>query len=476
MAIFHHSTQIIGRSNGRSSVGAAAYRLGVELVDQRTGQVFDYTRKAGVDSWHTIAPDNAPAWVNDAGQLWNTVEAAEKRKDAQLCREVNVALPRELTPDQMKALALDYAREQWASRGMVAVVAFHDLDSANPHFHAMLTMREIGPEGFGKKNRDWNEHALATEYRQAWAEKANNALERFGHASRIDHRSLIEQGITDREPTQHQGPTAAAMEKRGVIPDRTRIPSPTPPAMDHEAACAEREREQAQQRRRQEMAEAVAVAKATKRDADALRQQASAKRAEAEASEAAAREQAGKIKPLRAAAQRRHLRFVESLEAVERWRKAWPIVARFYEPGSVRDHRERSAEAAKGRDQARANADRHQHEQERHERQARHLHGEADALASKAASAGERAEHAQAEVERVRERHRFEAMTPEQQQQRRELEAAEKRRLEAQRKAAELKERLQRGPRPNPNALGVELPPRPGPRRGPSGPGRSFSR
>ncbi|HEF1863715.1 TPA: MobA/MobL family protein, partial [Stenotrophomonas maltophilia] len=149
MAIFHHSTQVIGRSSGRSSVGAAAYRLGVELVDQRTGQAFDYTRKAGVDSWHTIAPDNAPAWVNDAGELWNAVEAAEKRKDAQLCREVNVALPRELTPDQMKALALDYAREQWAARGMVAVVAFHDLDSANPHFHAMLTMREIGPDGFG---------------------------------------------------------------------------------------------------------------------------------------------------------------------------------------------------------------------------------------------------------------------------------------------------------------------------------------
>ena len=79
-------------------------------------------------------------------------------------------------------------------------------------------------------------------------------------------------------------------------------------------------------------------------------------------------------------------------------------------------------------------------------------------------------------AESARARHRFEAMTPEQQQQRRELEAAEKRRLEAQRKAAELKERLQRGPRPNPNALGVELPPRPGPRRGPSGPGRSFSR
>ncbi|VDO13328.1 unnamed protein product [Brugia timori] len=427
MAIFHHSTQIIGRSSGRSSVGAAAYRLGVELVDQRTGQAFDYTRKAGVDSWHTIAPDNAPAWVNDAGELWNAVEASEKRKDAQLCREVNVALPRELTPDQMKALALDYAREQWASRGMVAVVAFHDLDSANPHFHAMLTMREIGPEGFGKKNRDWNDHGLATEYRAAWAEKTNNALERFGHASRIDHRSLIEQGITDREPTQHQGPTAAAMEKRGVIPDRTRIPSPTPPSMEHAAALAELKREREQQQRRQDMADAKATAAAAKQHADDLRQQASAKRAEAKASEAAAREQAGKIKPQRAAAQRRHLRFVESLEAVERWRKAWPIVARFYEPGSVRDHRERSMKAAKGRDQANANADRYQHEQERHERQARHLHGEADALASKAATAGQRADHAQAEVERLFKRHRFEAMTPEQQQRQRDLEAAEKR-------------------------------------------------
>lgn len=230
MAIYHLNAQIIGRSSGRSSVGAAAYRLGVELADELTGEVFDYTRKQGVDSWHTLAPANAPDWVNDPAALWNAVEAVEKRKDAQLCREVNVALPAELTPEQMKALALDYAREQWVDRGMVAVLAFHDLDSHNPHFHAMLTMRDIGPEGFGKKNRDWNAKGLLETWREQWATHANTVLESAGHSTRIDHRTLDAQkadateredfaaaAALDRPATKHEGPATTQARRSGRI-------------------------------------------------------------------------------------------------------------------------------------------------------------------------------------------------------------------------------------------------------------------
>lgn len=250
MAIFHHSTQTIGRASGRSVVAAAAYRMGVSLVDERTGLTHSYSHKQGVDSVQILAPDNAPSWVMDANKLWNEVEKGEVRKDAQLCREINVALPVELTKEQMKELASSYAKEQWTDRGMIVMLAFHDLDSSNPHFHAMLTMREIKEDGFGNKNRDWNDHSLATIYRKNWADAVNERLEKYGHSARIDHRSLEEQGI-DRAPQQHQGPHATAMERKGIIVDRKKIILPVPAAMDHEQAKKDLEKRQQQQRQHQ---------------------------------------------------------------------------------------------------------------------------------------------------------------------------------------------------------------------------------
>ncbi len=242
MAIFHLSAQVISRSTGRSSVAACAYRLGISIEDERTGLTHDYTKRSGVDSFQTLAPDDAPEWVHDPARLWNEVEKAEKRKDAQVCREVNFALPKELTPEQQKALAVGYIKEQMVARGMVACVAFHDLDSDNPHCHVMLTMREVGPEGFGKKVREWNDRQVIDEWRQGWETHANRALEAAGHDARIDHRSLEAQGI-EREPQQHMGPAACEMEKRGITPDRQRI-MPVPASMDHERAKEERRREQ----------------------------------------------------------------------------------------------------------------------------------------------------------------------------------------------------------------------------------------
>ena len=207
MAIYHASAKIISRSNGKSVVAAAAYRVGDKFKDERLGKTFDYTKKQGVDSTIILAPDNAPDWIYNRERLWNTVEAVERRKDSQLAREFNIALPVELNKEQMKDLAQGYVQEQFVNRGMIADVAFHDLDTNNPHFHVLLTMRHITKKGFGKKNRTWNSTELLVEQREAWANHVNTALERVGYVEeKIDHRTLVAQGITDRIAQVHLGP------------------------------------------------------------------------------------------------------------------------------------------------------------------------------------------------------------------------------------------------------------------------------
>ncbi len=222
MANFHFHAKIIGRSQGRSAVGSAAYRAGVVLVDRRptVNLRFDYTHKKGIDGAEILAPSNAPVWCSDRSELWNRVEEAEKRKDAQVCREVEFSLPVELTNDEKKELARDFVRSQFVGQGMVADVAFHHLDGHNPHAHVLLTMRELLPDGtgFGNKQRAWNEWALVETWREQWASHANAALAKAGHDARIDHRSLAEQAndaaqrgdmqaaqALDRTPTIHVG-------------------------------------------------------------------------------------------------------------------------------------------------------------------------------------------------------------------------------------------------------------------------------
>lgn len=243
MAIYHFSAQVIGRSSGRSSVAAAAYRLGVSMDDARTGQRHDYTRKGGVDGWEHMTPPGAPGAMTDPAQCWNSVEQVEKRQDAQLCRELNMALPRELTPQQMQELTRAWVGKNCVDRGMVATVAWHHLDGENPHAHVMLSMRELTPEGWGKKARDWNSKEVLEQWRESWGQEANKALELAGSQARIDHRSLKDQGL-EQEPQRHMGPKATAIERRGETPARSRYIHPTPKGMDHEQAKREREREQ----------------------------------------------------------------------------------------------------------------------------------------------------------------------------------------------------------------------------------------
>lgn len=222
MAIYHLSAKMINRSDGRSATAAAAYRAGCEIVDCRTGEVHNYTAKKGVKWSEIILPKTAPERLKDRSVLWNEVEAVEKRKDAQLAREIEIALPVEMSFNDHKELVNAFVRWNFVRHGMIADIAIHYPDKGteeNPHAHIMLTTREITLDGFGKKNRDWNSKEQLEQWRSEWARYANIFLKNVGSDGRIDHRSLQAQGI-DREPTIKMGAAATQMERRGVQTDR----------------------------------------------------------------------------------------------------------------------------------------------------------------------------------------------------------------------------------------------------------------
>jgi hypothetical protein len=227
LAIYHFSAQVIGRGQGRSVVAAAAYRAGEFLRDERTGIGYDYTRRKQIAHTEILTPGGVPGWAKQRGSLWNQVENRERRSDSQTAREINVALPVELSLEQNLELLRKFIREKFVSKGMICDLAVHDAQGHNPHAHLLLTMRAIEGEQFGKKRRDWNDRKLLEAQREAWAEAVNLALENCGVEDRVDNRSLEAQGIEDRVAQIHLGPNVAAMKrKREALPpeQQTQIP------------------------------------------------------------------------------------------------------------------------------------------------------------------------------------------------------------------------------------------------------------
>jgi Ti-type conjugative transfer relaxase TraA len=209
MAIYHFSAKVISRANGSSAVASAAYRSASELHDARLGRSHDFSNKAGVVHFEVLLPKGAPERLSDRTTLWNEVEAGEKRKDAQLAREVEFSIPREMSETQGVTLARDFVEKEFVKRGMVADLNVHwdksKDGSPKPHAHVMLAMREVGPEGFGKKVRDWNSTELLKGWREAWAAHVNERMAELGLEGRIDHRSYADQGI-ELEPQHKIGP------------------------------------------------------------------------------------------------------------------------------------------------------------------------------------------------------------------------------------------------------------------------------
>ncbi|MGV2192140.1 MobA/MobL family protein [Agrobacterium vitis] len=160
MAISHFSASIVSRGGGRSVVQSAAYRHCAKMEYEREARTIDYTRKEGLVHEEFMLPDDAPKWVRAliadrsasgaAEAFWNKVEAFEKRSDAQLARDLTIALPLELTPEQNIALVRDFVEKHIYARGMVADWVYHD-NPGNPHIHLMTTLRPLTEDGFGSK-------------------------------------------------------------------------------------------------------------------------------------------------------------------------------------------------------------------------------------------------------------------------------------------------------------------------------------
>lgn len=257
MAIYHCSIKIIGRSDGKSAVASSAYRSGEKLMDDRTGLIHDFTKKSGVVFTEVSLPAHAPPEYADRNVLWNAVEKVEKKSIAQLAREIEVALPKELSRECQIEIVRRYVQENFVSVGMCADWALHDKGDGNPHAHIMLTMRGIKPDGswaqkekkiyaldeegnriplidpatgeqkLGKRNEklwkritvepnDWNDHSKAEIWRKSWADICNEYL---SLEQQIDHRSYKRQEL-DLEPTIHEGYRARKMEKAGFVSKR----------------------------------------------------------------------------------------------------------------------------------------------------------------------------------------------------------------------------------------------------------------
>ena len=242
MAIFHLSVKTISRSAGRSATAAAAYRAGEKILDHQTGEVFDYQRKADVESSEIFLPTGAPSWANEREKLWNAAEQSETRKNSTVAREFEVALPAELTLEERQALAHDFTRALVAKYGFAADCAIHSPhskenqnprkdqalvngDSRNHHAHILCSTRKLEAEGFTAKTRTLDDRASGAEQvvecRALFAQMTNAALEKAGHSTRVDHRTLVAQGIEDREASIHLGPTATAIERRGEVSEKT---------------------------------------------------------------------------------------------------------------------------------------------------------------------------------------------------------------------------------------------------------------
>ncbi|WP_039458050.1 Ti-type conjugative transfer relaxase TraA [Candidatus Jidaibacter acanthamoebae] len=226
MAIYYFHAGVKGRGGNKSPrvVASAAYKSASRLVekvyDKETGQVseitHDYTNKKGVVFSQIFLPANAPLRFKNAEVLWNEVVYVENRKDSQFCRDFTIALPKEFNTERNIELVKEYVEKVFVERGIIAHASIHMDDENNPHAHIMATMRDIKGEGFGDKNRKWNEKSAKLYEREQWAEVTNEHLARYGFIERITHLSYKDRGL-DIEPTIHEGYHARKIEERGGV-------------------------------------------------------------------------------------------------------------------------------------------------------------------------------------------------------------------------------------------------------------------
>lgn len=286
MSIYHCSIKIINRAGGRSAIASAAYRSGEKLHNEETGLTHDFTRKNGVIMNEILLPVNAPIRFQNREILWNEVQRVEKRSDAQFAREVEAALPVEMTRANQIECVRNFIKENFVNEGMIADWALHDKGDGNPHAHIMLTVRGIDSDSnwmpkqksvfanardsdgraiynpdlpvYDSKNKGatkqyripvldkngnqktrvrkgkgteylWEKISIPVndwnEHSQAekWRESwAKHCNKYLSEDNQIDHRSYERQG-SPMQATIHEGVTARKMERNGKIADRCEI-------------------------------------------------------------------------------------------------------------------------------------------------------------------------------------------------------------------------------------------------------------
>jgi len=258
VALNMFSAGVVTRTKGQSVIARAAYNARECLMDDRTGEKKDYRSKGGIEFQGIFTPKGAPKWMQDREALWNAVEEREDQStrpdNAQLARDFKIALPHELNEQQRRYLITDFAREL-SRKGMVVDVTVHrpdvHSDERNYHAHLLATMREVTPEGFGGKVREWNKKEELQKMRERWSELGARALKRAGfdlesERFRVGHKTLkeqyreaVERGdndyadyLKDRQPAPHLGPNVAAMKRDGKVTEKIR---------DHERVTAKNE-------------------------------------------------------------------------------------------------------------------------------------------------------------------------------------------------------------------------------------------
>lgn len=262
MAIYHFSVKIHSRKSGKSIIAKAAYRSGSRIIDDETGKVYDYTGKHEVVYSDIMLCKNAPDEYKDRKKLWTSVQKQEHRSDARLAREIEFALPLELSKEEQIELSRKFLQENCVDHGMCVDWSLHEKEG-NPHVHALCTVRPMkrnglwgsrsksvyrldengeripiidpktGEQKIGARGRkqwermtvpstDWDTKELLETWRKNWAYDCNRELEAKGVKDRVDHRSYKRRGI-NKEPTIHEGVSARHMHRRGVQSDRYEI-------------------------------------------------------------------------------------------------------------------------------------------------------------------------------------------------------------------------------------------------------------
>jgi len=228
MAIAFARARYLSRAAGGNAVRSAAYNAREAIQAERTGELFHFRHRDAPEHHEVLLPDGADPRFANCAVLWNAAEAAERRKDSQVAREIVLALPadRELTTADRIELARSFAEQHFVAKGLAVQLDVHAPhkergegegafaegtggDHTNWHAHLLITTRRLEGEGFAAtKARD-----LDPEVRRAGSRAVVADGEAWGETWRAHQdRYFQEHGIgvwvdaTAAHPGEHIGP------------------------------------------------------------------------------------------------------------------------------------------------------------------------------------------------------------------------------------------------------------------------------